>query len=175
MKGGCSFSLLLLPRTFSLLGLVVYKCCSQVLFWSDWCNVYEVECNGFCFLLRSFLKSISFPGSSPALPSLSLTSVIDFAYYFHRSIFPSFRCFWSPRFSLSLSLIISLCHLFWFPISNRRLISSAPFFVSLYKFSPFSSPRSSPQFNRSRVLSLVLSTFLSILPTVVLYPLLHLF
>ena len=54
----------------------------------------EVECSGFCFLLRSFLKSISFPSPPLALPSLSLASVIDLAYYFllsqHLSVLPLF-------------------------------------------------------------------------------------
>ena len=129
----------------------------------------EVECNGFCFLLRSFLKSISFSG-----PSLNLAY-----YFFYRSIFPSFRCFWSHRFSLSLSrhrpssplpilYFQPSPHLFSSTFRFRSLLliscsslSSYNFspLISLYKFLPFSSPRSSPQFNRSRF-SLVLSTFL---------------
>ena len=156
----------------------------------------EVECNGFCFLLRSFLKSISFPSPSLALPSLSLTSVIDLAYCFflshHLSVLPLFLE--SSLLSVSLShhrpssplpilYFQPSPHLFssTFRFRSLLLISSSSLssynfspVVSLYKFLPFSSPRSSPQFNRSRF-SLVLSTFLSISPLIVLYPSLHLF
>ena len=140
----------------------------------------EVKCNGFCFLLLSFLKSISFHGPSPALPSLSLTSVIDFAYcFYHLSLshhLPS-SPLPIPYFQPSPHLFSSLFRFRSFLLISCSTLSSYDFspLVSLYKFSPFSSSRSSPQFNCSRFLSLVLSTFLSILPPVVLYLSLHLF
>ena len=56
----------------------------------------EVQCDGVCFLLIYLMKSISFPSPSSALPSLSLTSVMDFTH--------SLSCIRSLSLTFSLSL-----------------------------------------------------------------------
>ena len=66
----------------------------------------EVQCNGVCFLLPYLLKLISFPGPSSALPSLSLTLVIDFAHCLYRSRLLSLIL--PHPLSLSHSLYLSL-------------------------------------------------------------------